>query len=234
MRQVAELYVEHGGAPRWAVDACLVQAHSESGGRPLVGLGTLSTFPGSYRGQELRPNRKASKRLQDGEARAARIGYERNRRSYGQSPFPDRDWTFGSGGLYGLLPSTAFSAFRSGKNLGALARGELSPLDVFDPVRATGFYIEMCRRVTRTKQWAALPSQHRNGEALKRAGAALSLVGDYKLEKKRSRSIHENFARRVAGSGARRSYRGMVLQSSDFRGWPGVWEAIQAVEDVTR
>ena len=57
VRQTAQMFVDYAGAPDWFVDMALIQAASESGGNPLVGLGVVATFPTEYRGQPLKPNR---------------------------------------------------------------------------------------------------------------------------------------------------------------------------------
>ena len=234
VREAAELFVQHAEAPEWLPQMCLIQAASESRGNPLVGLGVTGTFPPKYKGQDLQPNRKAPDSLQRGETRAARNLYQDNVRTYGQSPHELSEWTFGSGGLYGLLPPTALSFARRGDAFTALKSGKLGPLDVFDPIRATAMYAHFVRSSMRTRTFRGLPASERNAYAIKRAGAAWALIGDYKDTKKRSQSIRRNMPARVQRSGADPSFPTLELSASDWDDWPGAWQAIQLVEAVTR
>jgi len=231
VRQTAQLFVDYAGAPEWFADMCLVQAASESGGNPLVGLGVPETFPKSYRGQALQPNLRASRRLQEGETNAARRLYENERnRAYRQSPFDASAWTFGSGGLYGLLPATGLSFARRDPGFAALKAGELSPLDVFDPVRSTAMYANFVRYIVRTKAFGRLPRSERTVYAIKRGGAALSLISDWQDTKERSQKIRANMSKRIRSSGADRGFAATVLAGSDWSEWPGTYQAIQLVE----
>lgn len=230
VREIAQRYVDFAGAPDWFPEMALIQAASESGGNPYVGLGTVSTFPQTYRGVDLKPNTSASTSLQAAETRAARTVYERNIEKYSQSPAPVADWTFGSGGLFGLLPGSGLAFARREPGLSALRSGELQPLDIFDPVRAVAMYANYVKSVMAHSGFKNLPPEHRNAYAIKRGGAALSLIKDWQEENERSQKIREKMPRRVSASGADPSFPDEPLSYSDWNAWPGAWEAIQRVE----
>lgn len=176
----------------------LYQAHSESKGNNLVGLGIPSRFP-----SWAKPNLKASASLQDNEARAAEIAYDRNAKSYGASPYARERWIFGSGGYFGLLPGTAL-AFLRGKP--EIASTDFDPWDVFDPHRSCVAYADYVRRITKLGQWQDLPPSERNWLAIKRAGASLTVLADWKAEGKRAQAIHAGVAKRLQSLGVNPSW----------------------------
>ena len=231
VRRIAQRYVDVAGAPSWFPEMALIQAASESGGNPYVGLGNLSTFPTEYRGIPLQPNRNASDSLRASESRAARTVYERNESKYSQGPYPASRWTWGSGGLFGLLPGSGLAFARRGSGLDALRRGDLDPLDVFDPVRAVGMYANYVKGVMATDAYRSLPADYQDVYAIKRGGAALSLISDYREEKERSQKIRDKMPNRVVRSGANERFLTQRLHpTSSWSSWPGTWEAIQRVE----
>lgn len=185
------------GVPDLRVMA-VYQAHSESKGNNLVGLGIPSRFP-----VWAKPNLKASASLQGNEARAAEIAYDRNKATYGKSPYPRERWVFGSGGFFGLLPGTGL-AFLRGKPQASSA--DFDPADVFDPHRSCVMYADYVRRITRLGQWQALPPSERNWLAIKRAGASLTVLADWQANGDRAKAIHAGVAKRLASIGVPASF----------------------------
>lgn len=176
----------------------LYQAHSESKGNNLVGLGIPERFPSWSK-----PNRKASASLQANEARAAEIGYDRNQASYSKSPYPRARWVFGSGGWFGLLPATGLGFLR-GKT--QIVSPDFDPWDVFDPWRSCVMYADYVRRITKLGQWQALPASERNWLAIKRAGASLTVLSDWQATGDRAKAIHAGVAKRLASMGIPASF----------------------------
>ena len=207
------------GLPPEVEPLILLQAYTESRGNPDVGLG----LPNPDRWPPwVQPNVNASEALQRGETRAAERSYNRNREWADESPSPAGHWQFGSGGLYGLLPTTALYWARGTPEL---ASGELGPWDVFAPWRSTVFYADYIRRVMALPHFRDLPAQHRNALAIKRAGASLALVRDYAEQQDRSRRIREKVARASSSLGIPQSYATAPL-SADWSGW----DAMRAIE----
>lgn len=209
------------GAPPDIVGLVLWQAMTESGGNPLVGLGTPSHkgWP-SY----ARPNLKASAKVAASETAAARRAYEKeqNRKWASKSPVPKDHWTFGSGGLYGFLPITALYPLRG---TAALESGEIAPHDVFDAYRATAMYVDYIRRVMRLPHFRDLPREHQNALAIKRAGAALTYVKDYKEETDRAKSIRRKMEKAARSLGLPESYFTNTLTADWSR-----WDLQKAIE----
>lgn len=244
---MANLAIELG-APPYASEICVLQADSESGGDPLVGLGVPFRFP-----PRTKPNMKASNDLQRAEAVAAEKGFLRNYARYGASPdarqgpsspalvnvgelsetqrkyynhvggiVPDF-WCFGSGGLYGQLPSTGLGYTRDRPDL--ISSGKALPTDVFDPWRATVMHLAFSKAII-VKYLKNVPPEHRNIYALKRAGAALTLVKDYQEAKERSQKIRSRMAARLARNGIDPSFTNVTFNASDWSRWPGAWNVI--------
>lgn len=207
------------GLPPEVEGLILMQAYTESRGNPDVGLGVPSDRWPPY----ARPNLKASEAMQRAETRAAERGYERNQEWADRNPDPARYWQFGSGGLYGFLPTTALYWARDTPEL---ASGELRPWDVFDPWRATVFYADYIRRVMLLPHFRNLPRQHQNPLAIKRAGAGLFLVKDYAEAEGRSQRIRTKFAKGSSSLGIPQSYATTPL-SADWSGWDAM-SVIQA------
>lgn len=95
-------------------------AMRESGFNNLRGLGVPSMFP------DWAIPSDASTKVQQNEADAATIGYDRNE-NLAQCDWPRSRYTFGSGGWFGFLPSTGVAVFRG-------TRYEcIDPWMLFDP-----------------------------------------------------------------------------------------------------
>jgi len=214
------------GAPDWFVDMALLQAASESRGNNLVGLGVPYLFP-----RWAEPNLKASENLQRGETEAAENIFARNREKYDQSPYPQEMWTFGSGGYYGLLPGSALGWSRDATDMNrALRPGLVHPYDVFDPFRSTVYYAAYVRGIMRNNAYQNLPPQHQNAYAIKRGGAALSLISDYQESKDRSKKIRERMDSRATFAGVSPAFLTKRLRLSDWGDWPGVYEVLRRGE----
>lgn len=238
------------GAPGYIVELCVIQADSESRGDPLVGLGVPDRFPPGTK-----PNRRASERVQRAEAIAAEKGFLRRYERYGQSPdaiqgpkspalvnygdltqdqknayntingvVPDL-WTFGSGGLYGHLPSTGLAYTKAKGGTELIASGAALPTDVFDPWRATVMHANFLRSII-VNYLPKIPEQHRNIYALKRAAASLSLLKDVNETKTRSQNIRKKMPKRLERNGIPLSFTEMRFLASDWDNWPGAWDMI--------
>ncbi len=114
-----------GGMTREQIDFLSFVAYGESGLQPDRGLGIPSMFPPGTR-----PNTRASASLQQAEARAARVAYERNTGWLNSCGHPASHYEFGSGGLFAFLPTYALAQFK-GTELACA-----SPYEVFDPAFA--------------------------------------------------------------------------------------------------
>ena len=158
--------VERTGAPDVIKILAAIQRQTESRGNPKAGLGRPELFPWWAE------PRNASRERQEAESAAAERGYEYNRDSYGESPFPKRMWIFGSGGPYGMLPSTALGPWRNTEELRA---GKVTPYDVFNPWRSTVFFVDYAYRLA-TKHLKNLEPADRTLLALKRGMASPRLV----------------------------------------------------------
>jgi len=111
---------------------------------------------------------------------------------------------------------------------------ELSPLDVFDPVRSTGMYAGFIRGLMRHPAWALLPPSEQTVLALRRGSASLTLLPDYAGAKERSRSIRRHLPDLIAEAGVNPAFASQRLLRSDWDRWPGTWDAIRRVEDAYR
>lgn len=104
----------------------ILVARGESGWNPLVGLGDPSLFPPGTK-----PNTKASAKAQEGEARAARVAYDRHAAYFEACDAGDRAaYSFGSGGWFGMLPANGLWQLRD------TPLACWPPRAVFEPVRA--------------------------------------------------------------------------------------------------
>ena len=167
------------GAPAQLRWLAAIQRYTESRGNPKAGLGRPELFPWWAE------PRNAPRHVQEAESDAAERGYEYNQKSYGESPYPKRMWIFGSGGPYGMLPSTALGPWRHTDDL---RRGKVTPYDVFNPWRATVFFVDYAYRLTQREDFRSMPPVERNLLALKRGMASPKLVADYREQQTRSRT----------------------------------------------
>ena len=123
------------------------KSYGESRWNPRVSLG-----PNDHPGRPPWAARsKSSSSLQAAEARAARIAYERNLARYEGSPYDPERYQFGSGGLFGLLPSNALATFRGTDLI------HQDPWLVFDPESAMVMALGYARGLMRWKQWRNSP-----------------------------------------------------------------------------
>ena len=182
--------VRRTGAPEILAVLAAIQRYTESRDNAKAGLGQPELFPWWAE------PRNAARETQIAESEAAGRGYDRNQ-SYGESPFPRQMWAFGSGGPYGMLPSTALAPWR---RTDALRRGQVTPYDIFNPWRATVFFVDYAHRLT-TKELNELPAKHHTLLALKRGMASPRLVRDVDEVQARSRRTRENVEKAIAALG---------------------------------
>ena len=172
--------LERAGAPREMFPFAALQRYTESRGNPKAGLGRVELFP------NWAEPRNAPREDQLIESDAAAVAYDRNAEAYSESPYPKRMWVFGSGGPYGLIPGNALAPW---KDSDALRRGRVTPYDVFNPWKATVFFLEYVRRLIARSEFRTLPVRSRNFLALKRGMASPSLLADTDEHKPRSGTV---------------------------------------------
>ncbi len=135
-----------GLAPSWVLFFEAV-ALNESRFNNLTGRGDPAMFP-----DWSEPNLKASASAQQREQRAAARAYERNAERYRDCGFPVDDYTFGSGGWFGLLPANALAAFKD------TDYRCLHPYYVFFPGASIVMAIEFARRLMNWSSWKSAPT----------------------------------------------------------------------------
>lgn len=173
--------VARTGAPEQIKVLAALQRYTESRGNPRAGLGRPELFPAWAE-----PNLGAPPERRAAESKAAADGYDQNADAYSESPYPRRMWVFGSGGAYGLLPSSALSPWRKTDEL---RRGKVTPYDVFNPWRSTVFFVDyVYRLVSKRSDFGELPPEDRTVLALKRGLASPRLVADHREQQPRSRT----------------------------------------------
>ena len=197
--------IARAGAPKAIKILGAVQRYTESRGNPKSGLGIPERFPWWAE------PRNAPRNLQVAESEAAEDGYDYNV-SYGESPFPRPMWTFGSGGPYGMLPSSALAPYR---RTDELRRGRVTPYDVFNPWRATVFFVDYVHRLVE-RFFDDLPPEHRTVMDLKRGLASPKLVMDFSETQTRSKRSRANSEEAVEALGLDPS----VLETPVPREWP--------------
>lgn len=177
-------WVEAAGAlPGFAAFATAA-AQTESGGNNLVGMGeSQGILPANV---ELHSGTSWSAN----EADAACAGWEgaRSRGFYEDNPYDWRYWCFGSGGWFGLLPSTGLSA---GGTKGVFANE--SPFVVFDPLPSIVMLADFVKRVVMGPSFQNLPYGEQNWLAVRRGMKGSFLIDDYNEEDDRSRGVRERF-----------------------------------------
>jgi hypothetical protein len=204
------------GAPVELRILAAIQRYTESRGNPKAGLGRPELFPWWAE------PRNAPREQQVHESDAAAIGYDQNAEQYGESPYPRRMWIFGSGGPYGLIPSSALAPWRS---TDALRRGRVTPYDVFNPWRATVFFVDYVYRLVNRAEFRNLAPEHQTTLALKRGLASPALLADYAENETRSRTIRRRAveAARAIGIDDRELEQRVALQ------WPNYPGALELV-----
>jgi len=115
-------------------------AMGESGLNPLVGRGIKVGAPSWV-----------TIYASSGEAKAAARAYDRNRDRYFDCGWGER-FTFGSGGLWGLIPANALIAFEG------LSESCADPWAVFQPAPALVMFVEMCRRLMAYSEFSLVPT----------------------------------------------------------------------------
>jgi hypothetical protein len=199
------------GAPAEIKILGALQRYTESRGNPKAGLGRPELFPWWAE------PRNAPREEQLSEAEAAATAYDRNKDAYLDSPYPRRMWVFGSGGPYGLIPANALAPWRG---TDALLRGNVTPYDIFNPWRATVFFVDMVRRLMDRAEFRDLPASSRNVLALKRGLARPSLMADYEELQARSRTVRRRATEAAKTLGLHEDvlYTKMPLSWPDYAG----------------
>lgn len=209
--------LERTGIPRAFHDFAAIQRYTESRGNPKAGLGRPERFP------TWAEPRNAPRDQQLNEANAAEQSYDRNAEAYAESPYPRRMWVFGSGGPYGQLPAIALSPWR---NTDTLRSGRVTPYDIFNPWKATVFFVDHIHRLTRRSEFRGLPRQSQNFLALKRGMARPSLMADVDHRDARSRRSKANAIQACEALHIPTRYLYEVAPT-DWRRYPGAQELIR-------
>ena len=194
------------GAPRELATLAAIQRYTESRGNPKAGLGRPELFP------KWAEPRNAPRDTQVAESNNAAAGYDRNKDAYMESPYPRIMWIFGTGGAYGMLPSSALAPWR---DTDELRRGKVTPYDVFNPWRSTVFFVDYVHRLVK-RFFDDLPEREQTIMALKRGMASPDLVLDYRFEKARSRRSRENSLKAIDALGLDES----ILDTRVPAHWP--------------
>ncbi len=137
---------EAGLAPSWVLFFEAI-ALNESRFNHLTGLGNPQLFP-----SWAEPNVDASVSSQQREQRAATRAYERNAARFQGCGHPSADYTFGSGGWFGMLPANALAAFDG------TAYQCMHPYFVFFPGASVVMAIEFARRLMSWSSWKSKPT----------------------------------------------------------------------------
>lgn len=187
-----------------------VQAWTESGFNPRASLG-----PNGHPGRPPWASvSKASAALQQGEARAARIAYQRNKAWCSLSPAPAEQWQFGSGGWFGLLPPNALAAVKPSRAPGLIASGRARPWDVFDPRLSVVLILDFWRR----SQTAAWRKHWGDARGLKVAAASARLVS------RPTSTTAQRIASRTVARLEALGYPASLAERKIPAAWPG-WNA---------
>ncbi len=143
---------DSGGLTTEQADVFAFIAYGESGLKPTVGLGEPSLFPPGTK-----PKTNVSQALQVQESAGARKAYERNVGWLGGCGHPAADYSFGSGGLFGFLPTYALAQFK-GSPLECA-----SPFEVFDPPFAMAAAYGFARGLTQRSAYLGTIASLRSG-----------------------------------------------------------------------
>lgn len=173
---------------------------------------------------ESRGNTNA-KNTTSGERAAAQRIYERLRQKDPQltDQAPPNDWfgVYGSGGLYGLIPATYASTFSASVDDD---RAQIHPDDVFDPWRSSVAYLKYLQGLMRWKEFTSLPASERNAYALKRGGAAPTLMDDPNAG--RSIKSHENLDKATRAFGFPKEWASEPIPSEFYKRPPSYWDLL--------
>lgn len=158
---------------------------------------------------------------------AACRGYERQADGkFRDNPYPKADWCWGSGGWFGLLPSTG---------LGAPGFENLDPLLVLDAEAQVAMYADFVRRVVQNN-WNEIPEEHRNWLTVRRFAAGRTVGFDWNEERvlssdrdgvPRARKVRLKFARSLRAMGIPESF---MYKRVRVKNWPGaiqLWEILR-------
>ena len=174
----------------------------------------FSTFALAVARRESNGNNLA---LGEHDSKAACAGYERNRDSlFANNPYSPAYFCAGSGGWFGLMPSTA---------LAAPGFENMDPRLIFDPIASVILFADYVRRVRNSMQ--ALPADQRNWLAVRRFMAGNTVGLDWREEKilssdddgiPRARKVRERFQKDLAAWGIPSSF---MYKPVRINSWPG-------------
>lgn len=147
---------------------------------------------------------------------AARRGYDGNPGRYGDSPYPRSWYTWGTGGWYQLLPSTA---------LASREWNHEHPMLVFTPLGSTLLLASFIQRVKRN-HFENLPASERNWLAIRRFMLSNKAGYDYEEKLPRTTAKRERYARDLEQVGVAPSFMYEIVPSGTIRATPDVYQSM--------
>ena len=182
-----------------------------------TGLPGFAEFAEATAWNESRGNPDATNTSRSEAASAAR-GYDRNLERYGNSGFPRSRYVWGSGGWFGLLPSTA---------LADRAWNNTDPLLVRDRVASVVLLAALAQRVVRN-HFSNIPAEHRNWLTIRRFMASNARGYDYLEQMKGTAGRRERFARDYKAVGLNPSNMFRRITAGTRRADPALYQEILA------
>jgi hypothetical protein len=176
---------------------------------PLIGSRDFEAFAVATAMTESRCHNRA---WNPSDGRAARVGSARSSRwAEAWAPLPAYQW--GSGGLYGFLPTTALSGCASW----------CDPAWIFDPAISTLLLAEYARSIGRN-YLSRLPPEKRTWLAVRKSMAGLEYLYDVDDQLDESRRMRERFESRLVAAGFD---PGLADRRVDLRRFPGFEVALR-------
>ncbi len=147
--------------------------------------------------------------------RQARYGYANNPVRYGDSGYPASWYTWGTGGWYQMLPTTA---------LADRAWNSHDPMLVFDPVASTFLLAAFVQRVQRN-HFAKLPHAERNWLAVRRFLRSNKAGLDWQEQLPGTRGKRERFGRDLEANGIPAGFMYDFVPTNSLRATPSAFES---------
>lgn len=165
----------------------------------------------------------AAENRSEGESKAARKAWLRNREKFAGSPFDDDEhFAWGSGGWFGLLPGNAFAGD---------VFNMMDPIvAIHDPAITTAAWSAFVQRVI-ARHLPRLPPEHRNWLSIRRAMASLVTMYDFEEKNDRARAVKERLAKDLRAVGLDPD---LMYVKPSAKGWPGSAAVLAALQGVQR
>lgn len=161
-----------------------------------------------------------AKNTSSSEAEKACIGWERNKNTvFKGSPYNDREhFCWGSGGWYGLLPSTGMKAlpFRDDDPLRA----------IFDPAKSTAMFTDFVARTVKGPM-KLIPEGERNWFAMSRARSSLTRLYDTDDDSPENLRFMKRLSSSAKEAGVSLSSFDEAVDTSNYPGPDVVYDALK-------